>query len=291
MAHQTLTIHLIAFLALLASASGVAKPLDLEVGLTVEPPAQIDLTYQIIKANDPNKKVIAGWDGDKLEYIVSVSKLPPGWLDAKQYLSGMVKDLRGLSVPQKFELRRQGSYDGDGGLRGSFVESVFTIRGTDLPQQKIVHFLTDSKTSYFAIATLMDSAAADKMLNQSVAILKTATISIEMAAPAARDNNKLIGKWLTKESGPGGQEAESRVELKSDLTFAWTVSIGGKTIMGATGVWSMKDTVLTWNYLNSSPPLPEDAKIDSDEIVSLDGKTLVLRSKRSGQIHRYDRQE
>jgi hypothetical protein len=249
------------------------------------------LTYQVIKANDPNKKVIAGWDGDKLEYIVSVSKLPPGWLDARQYLSGFVKDLRGLSVPQKFELRRQGSYGADGGLRGSFVESVFTIRGTELPQQKIVHFLTDSKTSYFALATLIDSAAADKMLDQSLAILKTATISTALAAPVARDNNKLIGKWLTKESGPGGQEAESRVELKSDLSFASTVSIGGKTIMGATGVWSTKDTVLTWNYLNSSPPLPEDAKIDADEIVSADGKNLVLRSKRSGQIHRYDRQD
>jgi hypothetical protein len=40
-------------------------------------------------------------------------------------------------------------------LAGAFVEVVFTTRGAEISQQKIVHFLTDSKSSYLGIATLI----------------------------------------------------------------------------------------------------------------------------------------
>jgi hypothetical protein len=280
---------IVMLLTMLIAAPILAEPLRLEAGLVVEPPAALDWTYQIIKANDPNKKVIATWNGDKLEYFVSVSKLPPGWLDAKTYLTGFTKDLRNLSVPQKFELLRQGTYAASGGLTGHFVEAEFTVRGTDVSQHKIFHHLADSNSSYLAIATLIDPASADRMLDESAAILKTATTSAPMAELVSHEYDPFLGKWSAREAVPGGRSTEALIELKSDLTFTTTVSVDSKPILQATGIWSLKDNVLTWNYLNSIPALPEDAKIDADEIVSADGHRLSLRSKRSGAVHQYER--
>lgn len=51
------------------SELSLAAPILLPSGLTLDPPDEIDLTYQTIPSFDESEKVIAGWNGEKLQYF------------------------------------------------------------------------------------------------------------------------------------------------------------------------------------------------------------------------------
>ena len=57
-------------------------------GLTVVPPADLDLTFQVIEDYDPNQKLLVGWQGEDLLYAFAIDK-QPGGLPTKTYFSGV----------------------------------------------------------------------------------------------------------------------------------------------------------------------------------------------------------
>jgi hypothetical protein len=267
-----------------------SEPLDLG-GLTVEPPETLDLTFQVIPSYDPKQKVLAGWNGKTLQYLIGTAKrLPPEWLDANKYLAGLARDLRAASAHGSFESWRTGNYKSAGGLNGTYMEYSIVLRGESKAQRQVVHFLTDSKTAFIAVATLTDDTARDKILEESVAIFRTAALG--GAAPIANnsDESKLFGKWVGEEHTPDGKTVVSHTELKSDLSFVSDIGIGGKAVLRSSGIWSVEGKELTWNYMYSSPELPESARTETDEIESVDNQTLVTVSKRSGQRHQFRRE-
>jgi hypothetical protein len=267
-----------------------SEPLDLGGGLTVEPPETLDLTLQVIPSYDPKKKVLAGWNGKTLQYFGTAQRLPPEWLSADKYLAGLVRDLRAASAHGAFTSGRTGSYKALGGLSGTYLEYSLVVRGQSKSTRQVVHFLTDSKTSFIAFVTLVDDTAKDEFLDESVAIFRTAAIGGAAPTAASSDESRLFGKWVDDEKTPDGRAVVSHTELKSDLSFVSDVSVGGNIVLRCSGVWSLDGKVLTWNYLYSSPALPENARIDTDDIVSVDNQTLVTVSKRGGQRHQFRRE-
>jgi hypothetical protein len=89
--------------------------------------------------------------------------------------------------------------------------------------------------------------------------------------------------WIATEKTPEGKTRVTHVELNSDLNFAGHTILDGKRASTFSGVWSLSGKELSWEYLYSVPVMKEDAKSDTDDIESYDGKSLVIVSRRTGQ--------
>lgn len=268
-----------------------ARALDLPSGLSIEPPADMDLTFQLVPAYDDNEKVIARWRGDDLQYFVSVNRLPAGYLDAKSYLSGFERDLR--SAWSTLVVGRKSTYKAKDGLSGTVVEYSKPAKGEAPGVTLIVHFIADGKASFIATASPVAQGAAGAAFDETVRLFKSAAFSKPGAdsGPVMRDEDELVGKWTSEDSLPDGRKISSTLELKRDLSFATTVSMQGTAIFSATGVWSKSAEGLHWTYLYSSPALPADKREDDDQIVSLTESALTLKSALSGRERVFKRVE
>jgi hypothetical protein len=258
-----------------------AEPLDLGVGLAIDPPANLDVTYQTIARFDARAKVLAGWRGDKLEYFANVQKLPPGWLNPDQYFTGLLRDIKAASRDNSIELMHEGRYETSAGLHGAYIEYAVLLRGSETLRQQVVHHLNDEHNAFVSVATTVDDTGGDQALSDTIGIFKTAAAT--SAAPAERREGILVGQWIGTTPTADGQQLITRLELKPDLTFASLALLDGTTVFAGTGTWSLDDRTLHWDYLNSSPELAGQAKFDADDVVSLQGNRLTVQSKRSGE--------
>ena len=101
--------------------------------------------------------------------------------------------------------------------------------------------------------------------------------------------NMLLGKWSGSGTNSRGDVATTRFELKADATFEGAAEINGKLFMTYSGTWAVTGDHLVWTYIKSSIPLPESARVDTDEIVFVDKDHLRLLSKLSGQRREFVR--
>lgn len=272
--------HIPLVAALLLGLHTAALALDLPAGLSIDPPEDLDLTYQIIPAYDEKEKVVAGWNGEDLQYIIPVERLPPGHTDAQTYLVALARDLR--KAWSDLDIGRQLAYTARNGLKGTVVELIRPAKGNKPATTLIVHFLTDGKASFSASVTPVPPASASLALDESLRLFATAArVDDAPHAPPAKQD-ELIGTWVAEETRDG-RKVSSIVEFKSDGTFATTVTLDGARLFGATGAWSRRDGTLYWTYIDSVPELPAERREDEDLILAVAPDTLTLKSKLSGQ--------
>lgn len=252
-----------------------AQALVLPSGLALDPDDSLALTYQVVPQYDEHEKVIAGWLNEKLQYMIVVERLPPGYLDAERYLQLLVHDLR--SQGRKVEPGRYGQYKTDAGLAGRYLE--FASRGSakDAPTAQIAYHLSDGKLAFFAVVTTVGDAPADRVLDETRRLFQTASL------PANAPPLPVVGDWAFAGTAPDGRPATATLAVKDDRTFASEVRIGDEFVLRASGHWSASDRRITWTYEKSDPPLPANLREDEDEIVSIDDKRWVLRSRLSGK--------
>ena len=93
----------------------------------------------------------------------------------------------------------------------------------------------------------------------------------------------LIGKWSASATMPNGAVMATDLALTQDRKLSGLATVQGKEFWSYSGTWEVKGSQLIWHYVNSSQPLPESAKTDIDDIVSVDSEKLVLTSKLSGK--------
>lgn len=277
-------IPAVAFLSLIASQS--AFSLDLRIGLSVEPPEQLDLTYQAIPAFDEKEKVIAGWSGKKLQYFVVVDKLPPGYLDATAYFSGLARDLRAAwgAVDEGKTI----SYRTPSGISGSAAIFSKPSNSDSRKTTVVVHFMTDGEQSFVAMATVIPPAAVGRVLEDTTSLFKTASVSA-VTGHVERSEDELVGVWVGEETLPDGRSLVSTTELKRDLSFSTTSRIDDTIIFVATGVWSRTADRLYWEYLYSKPLLPKNKRRDKDRILSIQADKIELQSMLTGKKHIFKR--
>jgi hypothetical protein len=160
---------------LLIGLSAAAQALVLPEGLAVDPPESVDLTQQVITTTGDEKQVLAAWDGDTLRYFIRVEKQASGPLDAPAYYSKLVSDLRGSGL--NVETDRRGDYPIGGGLLGSYLV-VDTRPSADARfDRTVVHFITNGKVAFVAVARLTAALSVDQLIEETVALFKTARIA------------------------------------------------------------------------------------------------------------------
>lgn len=271
------TPHAILVLAFICLSSvAFARELTLPEGLKLDPPDRLDVTYQIIPSYDEQEKVIAGWAGDRLQYFVVVSRLPPDYTDAQAYQAGMARDLR--TDWGDLKTGRRDRYRTVGGLNGDVVEYIKPSTDPDRPPVSLfVHFLSDGKVSYVATATPVPPATLGRVFEDTLSLLRTAALT-DRVAPRLRSEDAFVGAWTIEERLPNGKTMTARVDLKGDLTFATRVRVGEQVILEATGVWWRSANRLHWTYLYSNPALPADRRDDTDTVVASDRNIIIVRS-------------
>jgi len=110
-----------------------------------------------------------------------------------------------------------------------------------------------------------------------------ALVFLAWVAPARADGVDLVpGLWTSSSRSPGGQEILMSVEFKADNSFSGQARVGDTVFFSYRGTWSLEDDRFVWNYLESTPELPPASRIVTDQVVLLNGATMILLSKQSG---------
>jgi hypothetical protein len=280
----TLVSSLLLCLGLQATAAPITHP----SGFTVDPPASLDVTFQVVPTYDEQEMVFAGWSGEKLDYFVAAEKLPPKYLDPSAYFTAVAHDLR--AAWGGLQVGRQSTYKA-GSLAGTVTEFTKPAKDGAGPTTLFMHFLTDGRVSFVATATVVPPATPTSVLDRSTQLLKTAHLAAVPAALAPQPSNEspLAGTWTTDDKLPDGRPLKARVVLSADRSFRTEVSTPGRVLFAATGAWSKQGDTLHWIYLRSEPPLPADKREDQDTVVSHDGTTLVLKSRATGKTRSFKR--
>ena len=120
--------------------------------------------------------------------------------------------------------------------------------------------------------------------------LLVGSVYAQSTTPDSR-SGLLAGSWVTRATRPDGLTIETFMSLTRQGKFSGHAVANGKPLMTFEGTWKLAGQRLSWVYTKSSPELPEAARVDSDELVSVDDKALVLRSDRSGETRAYQRQQ
>lgn len=170
-------ILLIIALIPLSSSIAFSEQIHLDDDLTVEPAAALELSFDIIPDYDANKKVLISKTGEKLQYFISVRKLPQGEISAGKYFTQMLGELSASSEEASVELMEQGQYKTETGVSGSYIEYVFKPNGSDRSHQQIAHYLTSGGRSFVAIATLIEKRVGSQMHVDSIKLFRTAAIA------------------------------------------------------------------------------------------------------------------
>ena len=274
-------------LLLLASLAN-AELLKLPSGLQLDPPAEQDLTYQVIPDYDAQQRVIAAWHGESLQYYIATGRFAPGEnTDPQVYFAELGRGLR--SRFSGLEIGQQLVYKTDAGIGVTVVE----FNKPDNSATLIAHLLNDGGTAVWANVMVASQMPSKQVMDETIALLSTAAFLAPEETPArdARSEDTLVGEWTTEEKRPDGGVAIEKTSLKDDLTFATQVALNGKPVFVATGTWSRSGDSLQWLYYDSKPKLPESKKNDEDEILSIEPSALVLKSKLSGKTRTLTRVE
>jgi len=265
------------------SVNGIALP----QGLTVFPPQHLDVTYQILPFYSETESVLAIWQGDALHYFITLTTIPNHW-KAAHYFARLQRDLSAGSDGGRVTTGRQNAYGAQGRLKGHTLELSYKARDAQTPVYQVAHFLSDGNTTVVGFATTPVKAQAEIMYQTSTELFKTARVTHQAQQPHT-DEHPYVGTWVTESHPQDGLTVKVVWTLKADLTFATQMSVNDVIQWSATGVWHIKDKTLVSEYLYSDPPMPNRIKTDEDEILTLEGNTLTLRSKRTKNVTRYMR--
>jgi hypothetical protein len=82
---------------------------------------------------------------------------------------------------------------------------------------------------------------------------------------------------------PNGSTMVVNLTLTQNLKFTGSSAIDGKVFWTYSGTWEVRGGQVIWHYENSSRPLPESAKADTDDIVAVDAEKMVLVSRLNGK--------
>ena len=135
--------------ALVFSASVWSEPWRIGKALDVDP-SGIDVTFQIFPDYDPVEKLVHGWKGEELHYLILVDQ-QPGGKKSKKYWKGMLKELKKWADDRKLTVLSEGVYSGASINEISF-KVLSWVREGDVTTQ-MYNLVVGKKTSYWVIAT------------------------------------------------------------------------------------------------------------------------------------------
>lgn len=246
-------------------------------GLAVDLLETLDLTFQVIPEYDETENVLAGWNGDEFQYFVAFSKLPAGWLNAEQWISGFTRDISAASETGSFNLLDKGYYKSNGKFDLNYIEISFIPKGEQEKRKQLVHFITDHKNSYLAFATPTTDNGANVLLSEVIRILKTSHLPTSNISPLViKNEDKYIGLWNGQYVDKDDKVVQVIFELKKDLTFVRKDSIEGKESSINSGIFFISNNEISWTYLYGKPTNQDSRTKETNSISSFSGDTMIL---------------
>lgn len=120
---------------------------------------------------------------------------------------------------------------------------------------------------------------------------------------------ELAGTWSVLEMLPDGALMTVELSLMHNRTFSGIGTLVDESVDAkpidrqskdgepthgvpfwtCSGSWQVKGKQVVWNYVNSSRPLSDSAKADTDDIISLEASRLVLVSRSTGKRREFSR--
>lgn len=249
-------------------------------GLAIDLLENLDITYQIIPDYDETEYVVAGWSGDEFQYLLTFTKLPPGWLDADKWVSGYTRDINAASEAGSFKILNTGNYKSDGEYSLNYIEISFIPKDEKESRKQLVHFITDNKNSYVAFASPTSASGEDKLQSEVISILKTSHLPTSNIVPLiVKNEDKYLGLWSGHYVDKDNNTVQVMFELKTDLTFARKETIEGKVDSVNTGIWSVSNNEFSWTYLYGKPTNQDSRTKETNTISSFTGDTMILVSQ------------
>lgn len=262
-----------------------SSALTLPEGIEVEPPSSLDLTYQVLPFYDEKEKVLARWDGDNLQFFVTIQTLSPEYTDPDAYIRDVVRDLK--SAWGSVDVGRTATYPGVQNFNGTALEVSKPATGDEPSIPLVMHFITDGKRAYVATVTTAGGASItqDQLLQESADLLRTVHPTPDGKPVPAKvfEGSELVGNWGMEEKQPDGELVVAQIRLNPDYSFASNISVDGKQVFSATGLWHRTGNEMYWTYLYSAPQLPQSVKEDVDQILSTEPDQIVFKSNLSGK--------
>jgi hypothetical protein len=120
-------------------------------------------------------------------------------------------------------------------------------------------------------------------------LLGISALQLSYAQGQSISATSLVGKWSASEKMANGATMSTSLTLTQNMKFSGVATVQGTEVWNYSGTWEVNGNQLIWHYQNSSPPLPESAKTDVDDIASVDATKLVLVSHLSGKQHEFAR--
>jgi hypothetical protein len=93
----------------------------------------------------------------------------------------------------------------------------------------------------------------------------------------------LVGRWSTADDHPTLGAVTTRVTIAQTLRFSGEAARGEQVFWRFGGTVELIGRSLTWRYEDSTLPLNDAARTDTDDVLTADAERLVLRSRLSGK--------
>jgi hypothetical protein len=103
------------------------------------------------------------------------------------------------------------------------------------------------------------------------------------SAPPSFSPLVLVGRWSAADDHPTLGTVTMRVTIAQTLRFSGEAARGGEVFWRFAGTVELQGRSLTWRYEDSSLPLNDAARTDTDDVLAADAERLVLRSRLSGK--------
>lgn len=97
----------------------------------------------------------------------------------------------------------------------------------------------------------------------------------------------LVGRWSATTTHSTGARLAATMTLTQSMRFTGSISVDDKPYWDFSGAWSLSGSALTFRYETSTHPQIPPGTVDTDDVVSVDGSTLVLVSRLSGRRQEY----
>ena len=141
--------------------------------ISVKPPADLDLTFQVMEAYDPNEEILVGWIGEELDFLMVVDE-QPGGLDNKAYWRGLENEYKKITDDGKLNVLKEGQYETDLGVPVSYKVFLWVSDGERNLQ--IIHLVKNQQIAYWVMLSPQSIERADLNLESSIKVLKTAQL-------------------------------------------------------------------------------------------------------------------
>lgn len=98
-----------------------------------------------------------------------------------------------------------------------------------------------------------------------------------------------VGRWTSSAKHPTAGDMRITVSIAQTLRFSGTATVNGQPFWEYAGTVQIDARTLVWRYESTSIALPEAARTDIDDIVSIGPEQIELRSRRTGALRTLQR--